>query len=167
MTYRIPNVPFEDLSNFSNIPDYKSTNKKTYTGVLEYLDTNGFKYFLHLINKSTLSQRYLQEEQMYTLCIPKDDSLCDAEKSLIQNADTYVANTILQYSTLDACLDKKDILGYNGYGLPTNIRNMSILVSAKNGMVLLGNSVVIGIQEHFKNKNILVLDRLLIPPHVM
>jgi hypothetical protein len=167
MTFQLPNVPFSELDGYSDIRDYRSTNKKQYDYVLGYLENNGFTYFNYLINQSTISKKYNDPDFKYTLCIPQDANLTDIEKKIITNADPYVANSILNYSTLPACLNKRDITKYIGFGLPTNVRNMSILIKCDGEHIYFGDSIVLGIQEQFLNKNILIVDRLLIPPHIL
>ena len=169
MTFQLPNVPFTDLSAYSVIRDYRSTNipQVPFASITDYLEHNGFRYFAYIISQSNIGKRYIDTELGYTLCIPKDEFLSPFEKKMIENADTYVATEILQYSTLPACIDKKDLPYYYGYGLPTSLRNQSIFLTSKDGFYNLGNAIVVGIQEKYLNKNIIVVDRLLIPPHVL
>lgn len=170
MSVWLPTDSIYDLTDYNHNIDYKATvGPKTIPGTIpDFLRTSGYSYFYHLLYVSGLQDFYEKETSKYCLIVAHDDSLSDKIKQIIINADKFTAINLIRFATIPYCLNRNGILAMRGNMVPTADRYKKIFINFDGEKVMIDNTIqIIGINEKFMNKTVLVADNIMFPVNML
>lgn len=170
MSVWLPTDSIYDVTDYNKNIDYKATVAPTVKpgSIVEYLRDNGFRYFYHLIYTSGMQDQYERDSYRATILAPADSILSDKMKNIITNATKFTAINLLRFATIPYCLDRNGVLAMRGNMVPTADQYKKLFISCDGVRVKIDNTIdIVGINESFLNKTLLVTSNLLVPTNML
>lgn len=167
-------VPKDATGNFKLLADASTTFNKVEKDIIGVASAaDGEKTLVAAVSASKDVVAYLTtKNNSFTVFAPSDTAFANAFKILKIEpatllADTKTLNTVLAYHVLPWPYPASVLAKYDGVIIGTSLPNTAVLITVKDGKVLVNGATVTTADVNAKNGVIHVIDDVLIPPSLM